>query len=115
VSVGREAAVWRDFVIVPEPQRAPPGICVRWGEMMAGFEPVSPITGKRMKGPTFDHGLSPKFCPVTWPQHSNLKIEASETLGFRKCTLQVKAKHYFSVSAKGMFCIPAARTRPGRE
>jgi hypothetical protein len=50
-----KTAVRRDFVVIPEAQRPPAGLCMRRGEMMLGFEPIAPITSKRLKGPTFDH------------------------------------------------------------
>ena len=82
VSMWGETAVRRDFIIVPEAQRTPPGICFRWGEMMLGFEPNAPITRKRVKESRFDHGILREFCGVSWPHRSSLKIEIFETFGF---------------------------------
>jgi hypothetical protein len=78
----REAAIRSDFVVIPKAQRTPPGIRVRWGEMMPGLEPAAPITSKRVKGPTFDHGILRELCHVGWTQLSSLEIETFETLGF---------------------------------
>jgi hypothetical protein len=82
VGMWGETTVRRDFIIVPEAQRTPPGICVRWGEMMLGFEPNAPITRKRVKESRFDHGILREFCGVSWPHRSSLKIEIFETFGF---------------------------------
>jgi hypothetical protein len=59
------AGAWRDFVIVPEAQRAPAEICIRWGETMLGLEPMTPITRKRVKEPAFDHDFLREFCRLS--------------------------------------------------
>jgi hypothetical protein len=82
VGMRGETAVRRDFVIVPEAQCGPAGICIRWGEMMLGVEPIAPITRKRVKEPAFDHDFLREFCRVSWLQRFSLKIEFFETFGF---------------------------------
>ena len=58
VAVRRETAVRRNFVIVPDAQRAPARTRVHRQKMVLGLEPIALITGKRLKGPTFDHRVS---------------------------------------------------------
>src|SRR4029077_20820297 len=83
VSMWRETAVRRDFIIVPNAQRAPAGIGISWGEMTLGLEPIALITRKRLKEPAFDHDLALReLCSVSWLQCLSLKTETFETFGF---------------------------------
>jgi hypothetical protein len=51
--------------------------------MVLGLEPIPPIRGKGLKGPTFDHELAPrKPCDISSLQWLDLKMETFETFGF---------------------------------
>ena len=44
---------------------------VNQAAIMLGFEPIAPLTSKRLKGPTFDHDFAPECLRVSWPQYFN--------------------------------------------